>query len=97
MIHEQVIADLKNRSAIGFVKYNRGLEPFYNRHKTGDSAALQDLYEELLDAAQYCKQRLVEEDLLLDAAKKICGAKQSGDLTTLLKEIDKLQKILDNL
>ena len=97
MIFEEVIKDIENRSQQGLLKYGKPLEPFHNRHQTGSSAAFQDLYEELLDAAQYCKQRLVEEDVLFTLARRICDAKRLGNLALLLEEVDELTKTLDKL
>jgi len=55
-ITEQVIEDLRQRAEVGLAKYGRPLTPFNGRD------ALQDLYEELLDAAQYIKQAMIERD-----------------------------------
>ncbi len=51
----RVIEDLQARTERGIATYGRPLESHNGRN------ALQDLYEELLDAAQYCKQKLMEE------------------------------------
>ncbi len=50
----QVIDDLQTRTALGIKRYGTPLQTFNERD------AKQDLYEELLDAAQYCKQVLME-------------------------------------
>jgi len=52
-----VCKDLQKRAKIGEKKYGERLVPFNNRD------GLRDLYEELLDAANYCKQLLMEEEL----------------------------------
>jgi hypothetical protein len=52
-----VCRDLQQRAKIGEKKYGERLVPFNNRD------GLRDLYEELLDAANYCKQILMEEEL----------------------------------
>ncbi|HET9144099.1 hypothetical protein [Actinophytocola sp.] len=54
-VHAQVAADLMAREAIGITRYGTPLQPF-----NGRDADL-DLYEELLDAAAYMKQRLIEK------------------------------------
>lgn len=52
-----VIADIRARREIGIKRYGTALQPHNGRN------ALLDLYEELLDAAMYVKQRLIEEGL----------------------------------
>ena len=51
-----VLADLTNRALEGKLKYGEPLLAGNGRD------ALQDLYEELLDAAMYIKQAMVERD-----------------------------------
>ena len=51
-----VLADLTNRALEGKLKYGEPLLANNGRD------ALQDLYEELLDAAMYIKQAMVERD-----------------------------------
>lgn len=58
-VTEQVIADLRARTEEGVRTYGRPLETH-----NGRSAKL-DRYQELLDAAQYAKQDLLEEADLL--------------------------------
>jgi hypothetical protein len=58
-IHELVKRDLDKRAKLGLKKYGQYL---YAKHSRN---ALQDLYEELLDAASYCKQILMEEEMEL--------------------------------
>lgn len=53
-INDLVIKDLKDRKKQGAAKYGTVLQPFNDRE------AIVDLYEELLDACQYCRQ-LIEE------------------------------------
>jgi hypothetical protein len=55
-ITELVIEDIKKRADVGLEKYGRHLTAFNGR------SALQDLYEELLDASQYIKQQIVEDE-----------------------------------
>lgn len=53
-IQMQVISDMFKRRAEGYETYGRPLLPHNGRN------ALQDLYEELLDACMYVKQALLE-------------------------------------
>ena len=55
IVQDAVIADIEVRKQVGIARYGTGLQPFNGRN------ALQDLYEELLDAAMYVKQKLIEE------------------------------------
>lgn len=50
----EVITDLHDRTALGIKRYGTPLQTFNGRD------ALQDLYEELLDASQYCEQLWME-------------------------------------
>lgn len=54
-----VMADLAAREARGVATYGRSLETFNGRD------AVRDLYEELLDASQYCRQWLMEREAIL--------------------------------
>jgi hypothetical protein len=54
-IQSMVIADIERRRQVGIERYGTALQPHNGRN------ALLDLYEELIDAAMYVKQRLVEE------------------------------------
>ena len=54
-IADLVKADIDARRAKGIETYGQALQPMNGR------SALQDLYEELLDGAQYARQRLEEE------------------------------------
>ena len=56
-IQSMVIADIEARRQVGIERYGTALQPNNGRN------ALQDLYEELVDAAMYIKQFLVEQDL----------------------------------
>jgi hypothetical protein len=73
----EVCKDLERRAKLGERKYGERLLPFNGRR------ALQDLYEELLDAANYCKQLLMEEDMekkITRIRKKTPGKKKpDGD------------------
>lgn len=55
-VADLVIADIEVRRKIGISRYGTALQP-HNGRKT-----LQDIYEELLDAACYVRQRMFEED-----------------------------------
>lgn len=63
-IHAQVAADLMARERIGISRYGTPLQPFNGRDVD------QDVYEELLDAAAYMKQRMIEKA----AARSQAGA-----------------------
>lgn len=54
-VQSAVIADIERRREVGISRYGTALQPHNGRN------ALLDLYEELLDAAMYVKQRLIEE------------------------------------
>lgn len=56
-IQAAVIADIETRREVGISRYGTALQPNNGRD------ALQDLYEELIDAAMYAKQLIVERDL----------------------------------
>lgn len=53
-IQSQVIADIEARRELGIQRYGSALKPHNGRD------ALRDLYEELIDAACYAKQAMVE-------------------------------------
>lgn len=54
-IHDLVVKDVQDRKELGLRRYGSLLQTGNGRN------ALQDLYEELLDAACYARQRLAEE------------------------------------
>lgn len=54
-IHDLVIADIEDRKRFGLEKYGTTLQPGNGRR------GLVDLYQELLDAAAYCRL-LIEEN-----------------------------------
>lgn len=54
-IHDLVIADMEKRKQMGYDKYKTYLQKWNGRK------ALQDLYEELLDACCYLRQQLEED------------------------------------
>jgi hypothetical protein len=55
-IQDMVIADIEARKQVGIQRYGTALQAHNGRD------ALQDLYEELIDAAMYVKQLMVERD-----------------------------------
>lgn len=55
-VQSAVIRDIEARRLVGISRYGTALQPFNGR------SALLDLYEELLDAAMYVKQKLIEEE-----------------------------------
>lgn len=55
-IHDIVAADIMARGWLGERRYGTKLQPHNGRN------VLQDIYEELLDAACYIKQRMLEEE-----------------------------------
>lgn len=67
-IQDEVINDIEARKAIGVERYGTTLQPF-NRRK-----AVRDLYEELLDGAQYGKQVVIEWDYLIKCLNEIFNA-----------------------
>lgn len=58
-IADLVVADIQDRKRRGVREYGTALQPMNGRR------ALWDLYEELLDAAHYTRQRILEEHLVL--------------------------------
>ena len=55
-MHTLLAADIEKRAAMGERKYGERLKANNGRD------ALLDMYEELLDAAMYCRQMLYERD-----------------------------------
>lgn len=55
-IHDLVSMDVQKRKELGANRYGTPLQPDNGRN------ALLDAYEEILDAACYLKQRLIEEE-----------------------------------
>ncbi len=62
-----VIADMEERREFGKAKYGEGLTAFNGRD------ALQDLYQELLDAVVYVRQAIEERDVQLERDQKALG------------------------
>ena len=62
-ITKSVIVDLSDRSERGYNKYSTTLEQ--NNH----DEFTQHLYEELLDAAQYCKKIITQKQAVQDLVK----------------------------
>jgi hypothetical protein len=55
IVHVEVMRDIADRLRLGVRRYGQPLQPHNGRN------ALQDIYEELLDAACYVKQKLLED------------------------------------
>jgi hypothetical protein len=55
-----ICSDLSDRDALGFAKYHQNLETFDGR------PTRVDLYQEVLDACQYCR-KLIEEQRIQNA------------------------------
>ncbi len=55
-VQDMVIADLEARKAVGIERYGTTLQPFNGRD------VLMDLYQEILDAANYMRQLIYERD-----------------------------------
>lgn len=55
-VWDLVIRDMQERDRAGRIKYGTPLQPFNGR------SALWDLYQELLDAAAYIRQKIYEEE-----------------------------------
>jgi hypothetical protein len=72
-----VIADIQQRAVAGLVKYKVPLTP-ENRRR-----AKQDRYEELLDAACYAKQDLIEEDEI----RALVGASDDESTVTAVRRL----------
>lgn len=60
-VTELVISDLRGRRELGIGRYGTTLQPWNGRN------ALLDLYQELLDGAQYARQRMEEDAHAVDA------------------------------
>jgi hypothetical protein len=54
-VWESVIEDMRERNAIGTLKYGTPLQPFNGRN------SLVDAYQEALDLCVYLKQRIIED------------------------------------
>ena len=65
-IQSQVIADIEARRQVGISRYGTALQAFNGRD------ALRDLYEELIDAAMYVKQLMVEREETERAFREGC-------------------------
>lgn len=87
-IADLVVEDIKKRKVMGKKKYGVPLRANNGRD------ALQDLYEELIDATQYCKQAMVERDtpseieleyqLSLEVARAVLAHYKKKSKNTLL-------------
>jgi hypothetical protein len=79
-----VIDDMQERHQHGVKKYGTPLQPHNGRN------ALRDIYEELLDAAVYAKQRLIEEEGVMlsrdDAKTLACAARYLATATFIIED-----------
>lgn len=73
-----VMEDLKSRADRGVQKYNTTL------HENNHDNFTQHLYEELLDAAQYCKKQLLIKDTVQDLVKQYSN---DADLGNIIRKI----------
>jgi hypothetical protein len=74
---KRMIADVEARKAIGIERYGTPLQAFNGRD------VLQDLYEELIDAATYTKQALIEGHDLEAYYWQLLG--QAVDVRTMIE------------
>lgn len=72
-IQDLTIADLQQRKAIGIQRYGTALHGFNGRN------AMVDLYQELIDAVQYCRQEIYEREELLKFVDEAIAAYESSD------------------
>lgn len=100
IMHDLVCADLQKRKEFGVQKYGEGLKAHNGRD------ALQDVYEELLDAAVYIKQ-CMQENLpargqpmpqTLDAYRKLANQdlelieEQKQEIAALKRKLNKARQ-----
>jgi len=83
-VYDLVIKDIGDRVNVGKKAYGTPLQPFNGR------SALVDLYQELIDASFYIRQKIEEDDQLLTLIDDISILKDRGDLPGLYKAIDRL-------
>lgn len=83
-VYDLVIKDIGDRVNVGKKEYGTSLQPFNGR------SALVDLYQELIDASLYIRQKIEEDDQLLTLIDDISILKDRGDLPRLYKAIDRL-------
>lgn len=67
-VWSSVIQDMSNRNQVGIERYGTPLQPFNGRN------SLQDVYEDLLDACVYIKQRMIEEKASNDLLHTIANS-----------------------
>ena len=72
-VTKEVIMDLVSRAKRGEEKYNTTL------HENNHDNFTQHLYEELLDAAQYCKKQLLIRDSIQDLIQKYPNDQELGE------------------
>jgi hypothetical protein len=83
-VTRMVMADLADREKLGIERYGRSLQTFNGR------MCLVDLYQELIDATQYCRQEIEERTHLRERIANANAFIESGDY-------EEAQEILSNL
>jgi hypothetical protein len=73
-IQDLVIEDIEARKAVGISRYGTPLQSFNGRNVD------QDLYEELIDATTYLRQRLVERHALNEAVTDLARLLDGADI-----------------
>jgi hypothetical protein len=73
-IQDLVIEDIEARKQVGISRYGTPLQSFNGRNVD------QDLYEELIDATTYLRQRLVERQALNDAVTNVARLIDGADV-----------------
>lgn len=72
-VTKEVILDLASRAKRGVDKYTTTL------HENNHDNFTQHLYEELLDAAQYCKKQLMIKDSIQDLIQQYPNDQELGE------------------
>ena len=79
-----LIADIKEREQTGIATYGNALQTFNGRKP------LVDMYQEILDAAVYTKQHLLEDHHRLLLVKRLRHVLHSGDYSFAMEVVDEL-------
>lgn len=88
VIQDLVVADIQTRRELGVKRYGTALQPFNGRN------SLQDLYEEILDAANYVRQVIYEAEYGdYSAFQAVLG----GQLVKVARERNELERKLSAL
>lgn len=91
-----VMQDMKDRDSWGRKKYGTPLQPFNGR------LALVDFYQEILDAAVYCRQKIEEDTIIANKLLRVLANlndfANGRDTGTLIHESQTiLVDVIDNL